>query len=108
MLKSQRKPQRVKDPGAILAYGWDWTGDLSDGETVNSSTWTIESNETGSPANPLAKVAGSENITDGGTKTHVALEKGTLGVTYIVKNEVTTTPSAHKHVRRFELRIGKT
>jgi hypothetical protein len=33
----------VKDPQAVLDYGWDWSSWLADGETITSHTVTVPS-----------------------------------------------------------------
>jgi len=32
----------LKDPDAVLDYGFDWSDWLADGETISTSTWTVE------------------------------------------------------------------
>lgn len=105
MRKQTAIPQNTKDPEEKLVFGWDWAGALEAGESVSLSEWTIETNEAGSPSAPLTITPGSESIS--GDDTAVRVEDGTRGVTYILKNKITTAPSADVGVRRIEIRINR-
>jgi hypothetical protein len=83
----------VKDPDSVLDYTFDWT-DWLDGDTINSSTWTIES--------PLTMVPASDSYSD--TKTTLYLTGGDAGSDYLVTNRITTAASRTAE-RSFEIRI---
>lgn len=70
---------RVKDPDAVLDYGFDWTAWLEAGETIATSTWTADEGIT----------VGDSAIGTGTTK--VWLSGGTDGTEYLVTNEITTS-----------------
>lgn len=69
----------VKDPGAILDYGFDWSQWLAAGETIAISEWEVDEGLTGS----------MEANTS--TATQIRLAGGTVGTTYRAINRVTTT-----------------
>ena len=82
----------VKDPDAVLSYGWDWSnfgandGASSDpgwlqGDTINTSTWTISG-----PDSTL--IQGSD--TNSTTETSVTLSGGTVNTENRVVNHITT------------------
>lgn len=73
----------VKAPAAVLNYGRDWSPWLEPGDTVVSSTWTLD------PANPDAALirAGATNTT---TVTTIIVSGGTLGARYRMTNRITT------------------
>ena len=98
-------PQNLKDPEEKLVFGWDWVDALESGESISTSEWTIETTETGSPPTALIITPGSESLS--GTETGVRIEEGTRGVTYLLKNKITTAPSGDVGVRRIEIRIAK-
>ena len=95
-------PQVTKDPVERIPLGWDWTGALEAGDSIDSSNWAIETTEV-SP--DLEVDAGSDSIDVPNNKTAVRVINGTLGETYLLVNTITTTPGAHTHVRRIEIRI---
>lgn len=78
----------LKDPDASAwPQGIDWTMYLekvSATETIATSTWTV----TGDDA---ALVASADSIVTGNKKTQVKLAGGTAGVTYRLRNRITTS-----------------
>lgn len=74
-----------KDTEAILTYSLDWTDWLTNGETISSSLFTVES-LTGD-GDPLTKV--SQSSTD--YVTTVKLSGGTQGKIYKVYDTITTS-----------------
>ena len=71
--------QYLKDPDAVLDYGFDWSDWLADGETISTSTWTI----------PTGLTEDSETETT--TATKVWLSGGTAGTDYTVSNKIVTS-----------------
>ena len=69
----------VKDPDAVLDYAIDWSAWLPEGDTINTSTWTV----------PVGITADSD--THDGTSTTVWLSGGTSGENYELVNRVVTT-----------------
>lgn len=69
----------VHAPGAILDYGFNWSSWLQAGETIVSSTWTID---------PTLVLSSSQNVS-GVTSTFV--NGGTLGSVYTLINTITTS-----------------
>jgi len=69
----------IHAPGAILDYGFNWSSWLQAGETIVSSTWTID---------PTLVLSSSQNVS-GVTSTFV--NGGTLGSVYTLINTVTTS-----------------
>ena len=86
----------VKDPEAVLDYGFNWSlwlavADLTlsppvSAETITSSTWTLPADLT-SPAVGLTKDSDSH----GATGTTVWLSGGEDGVDYVVTNHIHTS-----------------
>lgn len=74
-----------KDPEASLTYSLDWQDWLSNGETISSSTFTVET-ITGD-SDPLIKV--SQSSSD--TVATVKISGGTSGNIYRVYDEVVTS-----------------
>ena len=73
--------QYLKDPDAVLDYGFDWSDWLADGETISTSTWTI----------PTGLTEDSETETT--TATKVWLSGGTAGTDYTITNKIVTSDS---------------
>lgn len=77
----------IKDPEAVLDYGWDWAAPdrgriwLADGDSITESTWTIEG-----PDDDLEVVTDTHDD----TTTTIWLRGGTLGKAYKATNHVTT------------------
>lgn len=69
----------IKDPQAVLDYGFDWSLWLQAGETISTSTWTVGSGLT----------KGADSIVSG--ETIVWLSAGTAGSTYSATNHITTS-----------------
>jgi hypothetical protein len=77
-----RAPTLIKDPSAVLDYGFDWRerGWLQEAETVIASSWSI----------PPALVEVTSGI-EGGIKTVVWLSGGLVGQDYTITNQITTS-----------------
>lgn len=69
----------VHDPDAVLPYGIDWSSWLADGDSIDTSTWTV----------PAGLAKGGEDLTGG--QATVWLSGGTAGESYLVTNHVVTT-----------------
>lgn len=68
----------VKDPNAVLDYRVDWSAWLPEGDTIDTSTWTVPSG--------INKDSESNDT----TSATVWLSGGTAGVNYQLVNRVTT------------------
>ena len=79
-------PAYLKDPSAVLDFGFDWQLWLASGETISASTWTITEDET-SPSTTLFKASDTHNT----TATTAWLSGGTPGVDYVLTNHITTS-----------------
>lgn len=68
----------IKDPGAVLDYGFDWSDWLGIGETISTSSWTV----------PL----GITNVSDSKTNTLTTIwvSGGTNGTDYSLVNHIKT------------------
>lgn len=69
----------IKDPGAKLDYGFDYSDWLYEGDSITTSSWTVE---------PGGLDIDSEDHDS--TSTVVWLSGGTAGRTYRVTNRITT------------------
>lgn len=69
----------TKDPDAVLDYGFDWSSWLASGETISTSTWTVDSGIT------------KDSDTSTTTTTTAWLSGGTAGVSYLAVNRVVTS-----------------
>lgn len=69
----------VKDPEAVLDYGFDWSDWLADGETITDSTWSVSAGLT----------KDSDSFND--TATTIWLSGGTAGSSYTITNHITTS-----------------
>lgn len=87
-----------KDPQADLVYTMDWSQWLPAGQTITTSTWTLET-FTGD-ATPLVKEAFS-NTTN---KALVQISGGTSGKIYKIYNKITTT-SGYDDRRYFRIKV---
>lgn len=67
-----------KDPQAVLDYAMDWTPWLAEGETIATSSWTVDAGITKDSDSKTTTVA------------TVWLSGGTAGVTYKLTNHITT------------------
>jgi hypothetical protein len=74
-----------KDSEASLTYSLDWTDWLTNGETISSSLFTVET--ISGDSDPLTKV--SQSSTD--TVATVKISGGTVGNIYRVYDEITTS-----------------
>lgn len=69
----------VKDPDAVLDYAVDWSAWLATGETITGSSWTVDTGIT-------------KNSDTHSTTAAVAwLSGGTVGVSYLCVNHITTS-----------------
>ena len=71
----------VKDPDAVLNYGFDWRGGspgpwLADGVTISTSTWAV----------PAGITKDSDSKT--ATVTTIVLSGGTAGESYVLTNHI--------------------
>lgn len=82
-----------KDPDEEVFEGFDWSGRLETGETLNSSTWEVEGGLTGA------------NATYTDTDTQIELTGGTAGTQYLVTNRVGTTDGA-VYQRSFKVMVA--
>jgi hypothetical protein len=73
----------VKDPDAVLDYGFDWSDWLRTNETITASTWSIDPSD--SPG--LAKDSDSFD----NTATTAWLSGGEADEEYEVTNHITTS-----------------
>jgi len=69
----------LKDPSAVLDYGFDWTGWLATGETITDYTITVDTGIT------------ADSSTEDAGKVTVWLSGGTAGINYKVACLITTT-----------------
>lgn len=69
----------VKDPQAVLDYGFDWSLWLA-GDTIDTSTWSVDSGITIVPASEVHDT----------TTTTVFLQDGVQGQKYKLTNTITT------------------
>jgi hypothetical protein len=74
-------PTYIKDPDAVLDYGFDWSSWLATGETISTSTWTVPTGIT------------KDSSSNSTTKTTVWLSGGTVGQTYEIVNRIVTSAS---------------
>jgi hypothetical protein len=72
---------RYKDPQDVLDYGFTWSTWLASGETISTSTWTVESG--------ITKDSDSNTT----TTTTIWLSGGTAGEVYALVNHITTSAS---------------
>lgn len=70
----------TKDPDAVLDYDRDWSTYLEEGETITSSTWTVPDGLTEEPGG-----------THSDTVAKVWISGGTVGKSYVITNEITTS-----------------
>jgi hypothetical protein len=72
-------PSFVKDPSAILDYGFNWSDWLQTGETIASAVWTVSSG--------ITKTSQEES----GSIAIIWLSGGTDGESYDVSCKITTS-----------------
>lgn len=87
-----------KDPTASLVYTLDWSEWLPTGQTVSSSTWSLET-ITGD-ASPLVNEATSNTT----TKSLIEISGGTSGKIYKIYNTITTS-SGYIDRRYFRIKV---
>jgi hypothetical protein len=75
--------QYEKAPAARLNYGRDWSDWLEPGDSIATSTWTLD------PANPDTALSILSDAHTA-TLTSIILSGGTLGKRYRITNRVTT------------------
>lgn len=71
-------PTKIKDPGAKLDYGFDWSEWLATDEIISTSTWTVPSG--------ITKVTDTKSTTG----TIIWLSGGTAGESYRLVNRIVT------------------
>src|SRR6056300_1290344 len=76
-----------KDVEAQLAYTFDWSTWLEDGDTIASVTYTAAARRN----DPTPLVVESSGLADSNTDTYVELSGGQVDKTYIVTARVTTS-----------------
>lgn len=69
----------IKDPDAVLDYGFDWSDWLQAAETITASSWTVPTGIT------------STGDTFGDKATTIWLAAGTAGEEYKVTNHIVTS-----------------
>lgn len=74
-------PTFLKDPDAVLDYGFDWSEWLQTGETLSSATWTV----------PSGITKNSQSISN--TVSLAWLSGGTANTDYILQCKITTSES---------------
>lgn len=82
----------IKDPSAVLDYGFDWSNCLESGETISDSIWTV----------PAGITEDSDEI--GSTSTKIWLSGGTAGTSYTIANKITTT-EGRTDERSFQINV---
>lgn len=70
----------IKDPDAVLDYGFDWSDWLAAGETIVSSAWAADSSD-----------ITIDSDTFGDTSATVWLSGGTVGTEYKLTNHIVTS-----------------
>jgi hypothetical protein len=76
----------LKDPDAILDFGFDWTDWLATAETISSSAWTLPTDTT-SPAVGLTRDSDSRST----VATTIWLSHGVDGEDYDITNHIVTS-----------------
>lgn len=71
-----------KDPSEIKNYTMDWTKELNDGATIETSSWSIF---------PTSLTEVSNGIVTGNKKTSVKVSGGQSGTEYSLANTITTS-----------------
>ena len=89
-----------KDPAASLIYSVEWADWLYGGDTLLSTTWTVEP-ITGDPAGTALRVLSSGVTT---TKSYATIDRGTAGEIYTVKVDIVTNNGLHD-TRRFRIKV---
>jgi hypothetical protein len=82
----------IKDPDAVLDYGFNWSEWLADGETIVASVWTV----------PAGITKDSDSFTD--TVSSIWLSGGIAGTNYDVVNHITTS-AGRQDDRTIKIRV---
>ncbi len=69
--------QYIKDPDAVLDYGFDWSRWLN-GDEIDTSEWILDEGIT------------KDSDENSATRTTIWLSKGTAGESYTITNRITT------------------
>lgn len=72
-----------KDPDAVKDYAIDWSAILATGETILTSTWTVNSVDLEKESSPASLISGAICT--------VWLSGGVAGATYRITNHITTS-----------------
>lgn len=91
--------QFTKDPDSVLDYAVDWQDVLEDGESILSSSWTVE--DLGN-ADDLKEHSKGTAVDSG--KVLIWLEDGVAGETYEVTNAISTSDD-RQYDRTFRIRV---
>lgn len=83
-----------KDPEAILDYTLDYTNYLATGDTISSSTFTVDTG--------ITKTA--DTIASGNKVVNITLSGGTAGTVYTIKNTIVTA-NGRTAVKRFRVKV---
>ena len=75
---------RIKDPGTVLPFAFDWSDELPTGAVIDTSSWESD--------DPADLVVDSDSETD--TVATVVLSGGTAGDEYFVTNTIVTDGAA--------------
>lgn len=87
-------PSYIKDPNAVLDYGFDWSDWLEDDETLATATWTV----------PTGITKDSQDESD--SVTVIWLSGGTAGKDYYVSCKITTSNDpVRTDERRMKIRV---
>lgn len=89
----------LQDPDATLKWTFDWSSYLASGETISTSAWSVEPDDSG-----IGLQVGSDSKTT--TTTTVSLSGGVRGETYRVTNRIVTT-NDNTEDRTIEVRVGE-
>lgn len=83
-----------KDPEAVLDYTLDYTNYLTTGDTISSSTVTVDTG--------ITKTADTVDATN--KIVSITLSGGTAGTVYTIKNTIVTA-NARTAVKRFRVKV---
>lgn len=89
-----------KDPLAQLAYTFDWSSWLAQGDTISAVEYSVAARRN----DPTPVTIESSGITDSSTDTYVELAGGQSDKTYIVSCKVTTSDGLIDN-RNFRLNV---
>lgn len=92
-----------KGPLEDASFDVDWTVRLN-GDTIQSSSWAIIGTDPATPESPVQlQIASSPAPSDTPTQTQVWLTGGTLGITYVLQNTITTAAGEDPLTEMIEL-----